>query len=224
MTKKNKRRQAQARAGKQQNVVLYRAPSTRGVAGHIPDRMVLKMRSFGTDLFNGTGGALDSIGLLVNSAHANGLNQPLGYDQISALYNKYCVTEAHLDVVFAGAETGSGFVSATAVGVAPSLQAAPFSGLDHMIEQPGGKWAVLNTQNNVDRVRMTFHLNIGRYVGVDDIMDDDVYHAAIGFSPSTPVYVTVGSQCFSAVQTRTRAHMCLTQTVVFFQRKAVALS
>lgn len=162
-----------------------------------PDAMITKHRYVVTDTLDPGIGTPDvkyynCVGLYDPEAAAGG-HQPLGFDEMTTLYDHYNVLGATIKVraVSGAADVGSG---ATMIGCYINDDTTGVTTYDELQEQGRAVSRLLtgNTANGIVHFRKSFDTK--KYFGVNDIADSDKLKGSISANPTDGAYFAVFAQ------------------------------
>lgn len=186
--KKNKtnRQTALVRVGSR----VPRGPSTLLSASRI-----VTLRYHANVGISSTSGAVAAWTFLLNSIYdpdySGTGHQPLGHDQLAALFQRYAVIRARVTVQCATTSVGEvpvfyGLVAASG----PNM-----SNRNVIAEQPYGKLRVGGScYDGAEPVVLSWEVDVGRFFGVKDVPGDSSLSAAFGASPTRPIFFTIAHQ------------------------------
>ncbi len=115
-------------------------------------------------------------------------HQPLGYDQLAAMYNKYCVVASEIRVTFCP-KTTSDTVQTMGGVIVSSTSSLGGTSLYEILEQPLNRYITFRNLSNYGGPRsVTNSVNVSRFTGVKDVITSPGFNTTIGSSPSDPIY------------------------------------
>lgn len=120
-------------------------------------------------------------------------HQPIGFDQIAAIFGRYCVIGASIKCRVWNRSTknlGIALYISELTNPVPAL-----GGMVGVIEQGGITYRILggvgNDTSNVVPKMLTAKVSTKKFCRVNSILDDDTLSASIAANPSRPVYCHV---------------------------------
>jgi len=174
------------------------SPSTASSATRLnPDRIKLRLAYVDTFVL-GSATTVDrvyNLNSLYDPDFTGAGHQPLGFDQWSALYNRYLVLSCKVKIVFAQGSTGSD----TVVGYA-GINGLSASGtavqVREFIESPYSDFYVFGNSPGQPSKVFTAHLFPNKITGASKMKyeSDDVYQATISANPSELICLHVFAQ------------------------------
>lgn len=148
-------------------------------------------------------------------------HQPLGFDQMMLAYNHYTVHSATINVFWV-----NGSASQTFVSVSRNADTATVTDVTKLLENGDVAFQILpiNTvQNEFFKQSMT--IDIARYEGVDDVLDDSDLRGSISANPVEQAYFHLSAwDPYSAAVRTANCTVELTYDVTFTEPKLLPLS
>lgn len=147
---------------------------------------------------------------------AAGSGQPLGWDQMTALYNKYCVISWSVKIEFC--TTDNAAATATVVGFTPTTQSSALTTFAHYKELPGTVSAI--TTPDKDRITLFARGGVKKYFlpPGGKLLSNENLSAAIGGSPTNVLYGHYWAQSMDGAADPAVCNFIVTmwQKIVFF--------
>jgi hypothetical protein len=155
------------------------------VGGLFPDILSTKLRYVKYDVSSGSYQALIQFrgNGMYDPEYAVGGGQPMGYDQITALYNKYKVKSCGIKITLVNAGTSPCYVSVYPVAMTTSGTAPPSGGLEVDSEMRYSKRAVLTSASAKGTVVLRNYMTTKKICGEHYL--DDVFEAQSNNLPTT---------------------------------------
>jgi len=148
---------------------------------------------------------------------AVGGNQPLGFDQYMALYNRYRVEKCHVVVDFVNG--GTTLLAA----IAPSISVTDPSTIEDLMCLPRALHALIPAQGGMDRHRFIMDVDIKEFFGLAANIDNDLTGDATS-APSKQLYLHVGSEENDSSAKAVVISVFLEFEIKFMEFKQLALS
>lgn len=194
----------------------------------VPDRMVLKMKYVDNIVLSGVGGAtrvfrLNSI-YDPDTSITNG-HQPLGYDQWDVFYQKYRVFKAV--VTLKATNSSSNSADTEQIGMCAIANSTFLGTNDSFFEQPHCKKALLSGRGGIDRVTMSYAVDLPRILGQAPVVyKSNVNTAALfGANPLETVNLGIFTRPIDGQSTSlVSCEVSITYFVELFDRSPVAIS
>jgi len=108
-------------------------------------------------------------------------HQPMGYDELSPLYNHWVVLGSKITVKFSQ-PNGPGINALAKCGIHGSSVVTPLTDCTTMQEQGQSKWVTLGRESNQEGV-VTLYYDPHKHMGYKDPMDSDNLQGAIATNP-----------------------------------------
>jgi hypothetical protein len=162
--------------------------------GIVAPRTKLTMRYYEETAQTSTAGGFSTqiynLNSLFDPDRTGSGHQPMGFDQVSALYSKYLVTAVRWQISVW--QNAVGFIGNLTASVCPINQAGAVSGPQDFIEQPRSVWKTGNMQN--DTIHFTGSINLWDLAAKSKqaYFDDDTYSAAVGSTPGELMTLQIG--------------------------------
>ncbi len=175
-----------------------------------------------------TNGIDDGVAML-NSAFDPGqalsAQQPTGFDQLAALYNRYQVLGCDVEITLIDQDTNA---TNGQYSVAVSNDSTAFTSFAQASSQPRSvTHGVLRSIYGEPKVIPKFHVSIPDVLGVTMdhyIAEEAQYGAAVTADPSQTVFLHLLSLNFAGASKVVSWQVKLTQTIRFYDRVQLALS
>ncbi len=115
-------------------------------------------------------------------------HQPLAYDQLAAMYNKYCVVSSEIRVTFCPKTTTDTVQNIGGI-VLSSTSSLGGTSLYEILEQPLNRYiAFRNSATYGGPKSITHSCNVARFTGIRNVLTSPGFNTTIGSSPSDPIY------------------------------------
>lgn len=211
-----------------------RVTITRGVS-LVPDRYMCKLRYVSVEPTRLGGAAQNAIDFSGNSAYdpdVTGVgHQPNGFDQFTALYDKYRVMGSSIKIWFVANESTVAAANCV-VSVAPSTSAGVGTSINLLAEQARAKVKVMGSYQGRGQIAFLKHymstrklMGISKAKAADDDYSGTCGNLGSGSSPAQQWYWLVSRTSMDeSTVGHVEALVKITYYVAFWQRKEVNLS
>lgn len=165
-----------------------------------PDRYACKLKYTSTDTLSGTGSTTQKV-FRINSLFDPDLSgvgsQPLNFDQLAAVYNKYLVTAVDWECTF----TNLNSTAANVVAVA-SDQTLSGSSFDSLTENKRAKMAALSINSGgLSTRKLKGHVSMSDLHGQPNIDSDPDQYSIVSANPQDVAYLTLEAADFTTATT-----------------------
>jgi hypothetical protein len=118
-------------------------------------------------------------------------HQPLAYDQMAAMYNKYCVLSSSIKVTFCPKSTTDTVQNMGGI-VLSSTSSLGGTSLYEILEQPLNRWIAFRNSSTYGGPKIVTHTcDVSKFTGVKNLLASPGFNTTIGNSPSDPIYYVV---------------------------------
>lgn len=172
----------------------------------------------------GAAGAIATATFLINSANdptgASGSGQPLGFDQMASVYERYAVIGAKIFVECTSAEA----THPIAVGLHAEKDSSALTSYEHYKELPSTQMRLMTPEQ--DKVTMALKVPISRLYGHRKFLSDNRLSAYTTADPDDKAYIHVFAQPVDQTTDVGVVHLVCTiyQTIVFYTPRVLARS
>lgn len=183
-----------------------------------PNKIVRNLKSvFRGYLDCAAGGVIGTNTFQLNSAYdptgAHGAGQPLGFDQYTALYAKYCVIGYKMKIELCSEDN----TNSLSLGFTPKTESAALTNLEHYKECKATVSTLMTP--DIDKSYLFHKGGIKKWFGKSKLLSDDKLNAAIGSNPTSILYGHLWAQALDAAAdaAKVRFVVTMTQTIVFYE-------
>lgn len=198
----------------------------RGVSG-VPPNCPIRMRYCKEGYLGSTSGILNSVFFAMNDIWdpevAAGGHQPMGFDQMAALYNRYLVLGSKITITFY--DNAASHSSPAVVGACMTDgTVAPYIVNTSYIEAKRGQWRTITGGARIP-IKVTCKYSPKKYWGIKDVKDqhEKIGGAVVG-SPDSRAYCMVWVQCTDGGTQTLSATYVIDYLVQFTEPKDIAAS
>lgn len=191
----------------------------------VPDRIRTKLNYQERITISASTGTLGSHIFRLNSLYdtnqSGSGNQPVGYDQLSALYQKYRVhgVKVKLRAVSQGTTNATSMYDLAMV---PQLESPSWSNIEDATGNPYRKWTMSGNSNTRPTV-LSAYFPIAKLFG--ESLADDSYASGVGSDPANVAFLYILAQSVDRSSTTSVIiDVSLTFYCDFFQRQSLSLS
>ncbi len=166
-----------------------------------PKSFITKHRYSVTDTLDPSVGSPDikyySCNGLYDPEVAVGGHQPLGFDQMTPMYDHYTVLGSRITVkaMSAAADLGTG---GTIIGCYINDDASAVTSFDTVVEQGKAVYRILTGNSATGMTTFSKNFSTKKYFGATDVKDNDQLKGNIAANPSDGAYFTVFAQGIDA--------------------------
>jgi hypothetical protein len=148
--------------------------------------------------------------------------QPMGFDQMMTFYNHYTVMRSRIRIECVNSST----VQTVTAGIAVSGSATVVSGIEQLLENGDVAIVRLNTVATASSMgKLGRRLNVAKFQGIDDIMDDPNMRGDASSNPSEQVYYHFSvHNPFSATQATVFFEAFLEYDIMFHEPRKGSIS
>jgi hypothetical protein len=203
-TSKNRRRRSQSRSSKRGGLIEdsgHRVSSFKNIADFgFPDRYQCKLKYTTVNTLTGTGTTGQKV-FRLNSLFDPDLtgvgSQPMCFDQLAAVYQKYLVTAASWEVQYTNLNS-----TAAAVVTVPSDVSLSGSVFEALCEQKRAKNSVLAINSGgISSVTHRGFIKMSDLHGQPQLDSDDTQYALVSTNPSDVAFLTLEGSDFTTATT-----------------------
>jgi len=175
--------------------------------GPLPLTYRSKLRYAETVAFTtGTAGVIGTtntwlLGSLFDPNYTGTGHQPMGFDQLAALYSKYRVDSCDITLLFNTLGSTADACCAFAVGAPGVSQVALAGTVDRATESNTVSTCVLSPSGNSRTQTVKFHVDLAKVCGLTraQYTADDKFQALISASPALSAFLEIGVGSYSGV-------------------------
>lgn len=142
-------------------------------------------------------------------------HQPMGHDQMAALYQRYSVLGSKLHAtIYLNTNGATNENTSTAVGVHLSKESGTiYTVYRNYIEANKGSWALLTKNRDVKELTSTFSAK--KYFDVQDVKDNGTQHAGVGANPVREAFYKIFAQTVTSDNSTVYATVVIDYIVQF---------
>ncbi len=140
------------------------------------------------DLFCGSSGVVGNYLFAANGLYDPDItgtgHQPMGFDQMMVFYYHYTVLSSKITVSARNNGTNPGYAAVSRNGSSTAVTVS-----DDLVEAGNIEYRLVNTTSAVpNHVTIKLDMDISKFSGVDDLLDDDTYRGDSGSNPTDLEY------------------------------------
>lgn len=150
-------------------------------------------------------------------------HQPLGYDQLTAFYNRYRVYMSAITVtpvLPTGASTGNMIMA-----LFPTQSVSGAGTVNQAIELPYSKYLIMSNSGNYrDNQKLFNRISTGRFLGYGNVETNENIESLFSTDPAHIWYWSVGTNATTSVDQTVQVLVKLVYDVEFFDRRTLTQS